>query len=442
MAIPGLEILGAAGLVLSLAACSSSPEKNEGKGAGSEAVATLPPGTVPDKFQAAETLKLATITPDETSQKNFDFTKVAEIVWTSSSEVLFAHGDGRSVAFDFKKSTWTSVHSNPGIGEFQTLFDFRESGFFGASPDVLSLKTGEGPIVRLKPSEAYLAAAPLASNPGFVAFLDGNVINVIASADGGAKLYSLTNAPAGVKLVYPCNQHCLFWAFNGTTLFTYNVKMGWTPLAQTIEFPAGETVVRVAIRLRESNNPLAVESILAQMESGAVYAQVAAAVAATDPTWEDIRRLSTIFCVSCHIDDGFEKESTWKSLKGNIVTRLKATAGTKGAMPPGETTLGKEMSQGEKNVILAWIERQDQIERGEIGTTKDPIEDNSDTTGELKILADSYCIACHNDAKKNLFWTTQKADAKARIESGNMPQNTSLSPAEKTRFLDLLTALK
>ena len=418
--------------------CSSTPEKV--RRPSSNSAAALPPGTPIDPFVEAETLKLNTVAPDEASQKNFDFTIPSEIVWSSASEVALAHGDGKSVLFDFKKSSWTSVHTSITAGEYQTLFDFRESGFFGATSEVLSLRVGEGQIIQLQASDTQ--GSPVAANPGFVSFMDGEVVQVVMSIEGKARLLPLVTAPSGMTMVYPCNKHCLLWGFDGTRIHTYNLETGWNALTQTIQLPQGEPITRMALRFRDSNNPLAVESIFVQMESGALFAQVAASVAPAAPVWDDVRRISSTFCVSCHLDDGFEKEDTWKSLKANIVIRLTADVGSKIAMPPSETTPGKEMSQGEKNVILAWIEKQDQIERGEIGETEDPVDDTTETTGELKRLADLYCVSCHTDGKRNAFWALKQGDAIARISSGNMPLGNSMPAADKAKFLDVLNALK
>jgi hypothetical protein len=164
---------------------------------------------------------------------------------------------------------------------------------------------------------------------------------------------------------------------------------------------------------------------LVQSESGKLFAQVAETILKTEVTWADIKTISDHFCVQCHLDDGFEKETTWKSLKPSIVTRLKLDAGEKGAMPPSETTLGKKVAQGEKNLILAWIEKQ-QLECGTLGDSNDPSADNSDVAGDLKVFSDKYCLTCHADFKKNAYWNTHKTDAAVRIQSGNMPRGQTM----------------
>jgi mono/diheme cytochrome c family protein len=426
--------------LLLLSACSEAPTRAVLGGSGN--AGGVPSGTKIDEFVPAEKLTLGAVAADEASQKSYDFAKPSEISWASASEVVMAHGDGKSISFDFKQSRWSSVHTNSTVSEYSKLYDFRSAGFYGSTADVLSFRVGEGSIARLNAPDGFTEESALGINPGFVAYAGANGPSAIVAGGETASLYPLTGAPDGIKLLAPCNKHCLLWGFDGTKVYIYFAETGWRPIDQNIVLPAGQTIARMAIRFRDTNNPVAAESIIVQSDKGTLYAQVAGTVKNSDPTWTEIKVISDRFCATCHIDDGFEKETTWKSLKGSIVTRLKMAPGTKGAMPPTETNIGKEMSQGERDVILAWIEKQEQIDRGEIGSTTDPVADNSDVSGELKTYSDKYCLSCHADAKKNSFWTTKKADSKARIESGNMPKGQSLSAAEKTKFLSIISAIK
>lgn len=56
-----------------------------------------------------------------------------------------AHGDGKSIAYDFKKAAWSSVHTNPTTADYISLYDFREAGFFGTTADVLSFRRTSQP---------------------------------------------------------------------------------------------------------------------------------------------------------------------------------------------------------------------------------------------------------------------------------------------------------
>ena len=441
MAYPRLRILTASLLALLATACSEAPKRITSGQGGAEA-ARVPPGATPDPYLVPEKLKLGSISAADASVKSFDLTKASEIVWASSSSFVMAHGDGKSIAYDFKKAAWSSVHTNPTTADYVSLYDFREAGFFGTTTDVLSFRSGDGQIVRLNSPADYKAGTLVGANPAFVGFSDKEGMAAITTAESTATLYPLPGAPAGLKLIYPCNNHCLVWGFDGAKIFIYFTQSGWKRLDQVIELPAGEKISRMAVRFRDTNNPVAAESVLAQSEDGKLFAQVAGTVTKTDATWIDIKTISDRFCVQCHLDDGFEKEATWKSLKSIIVTRMKAAPGTKGAMPPTETNIGKEMAQGERNLILAWIEKQDQIERGEVGNTTDPTADTSDVSGELKSLSDKYCLGCHADFKKNATWKLKKGESATRIENGAMPKAQTLSAADKKKFLDLINAIK
>lgn len=433
-----------ASLVATLAtvlACSKAPDRISTGGGGAD-VGRVPPGVKPDPFVEPEKLKLGSIAADDASMKSFDFVKTSEIAWESASSFVMAHGDGKSISYDFKKAAWSSVHSNATITDYVTLFDFRDAGFFGTTADVLSFRKGDGQIVRLNSPAPYKTGTLVGANPGFVGFSDKGEISAITTTEEAATLYPLPGAPEGLKLIYPCNKHCLVWGFDGSKIYIYFTQTGWKLLDQVIELPAGEKISRMAVRFRDTNNPVAAESILVQSEGGKLFAQVAGTVTKADPTWEDIKTISDRFCVQCHLDDGFEKETTWKSLKSVIVTRLKAAPGTKGAMPPTETNIGKEMAQGERNLILAWIEKQEQIERGEVGMPTDGVVDNSDVSGELKTLADKYCIGCHADFKKNATWKLKKGPSISQIEAGTMPKAMAISAADKKKLLELINAIK
>ncbi len=400
------------------------------------------PPTKIDPFQEVEKLSLAPITTDEPSRKNFDFAKLSEIFWINSSEFTMALPDGRSISFNFRNTAWSSVHARAAEPEFLTLYDFREAGFFGANAETLSFQSTDGKIMSMDLPDAYKASTLVAASPGFVAFRDQAKLSAILATKGKARLFSLPAGPAPIKLISPCNQNCVFWGFDGTKIYTYDEQGSWSVMNQTIELPAGQTIARMAIRFRDTNNPIAAESILVLSDTGALFAQVGNSVMKADPSWVEIKAISDRFCEQCHLDDGFGKESTWKSLKSSIVTRLKLMPGAKGSMPPIETAVGKEMSQGERDIILSWIAKQDQTQQGEIGSTKDPVVDTSDVTGELKNLSDQYCLSCHSDAKKNLFWKSKKADSKNRINSGNMPKGLAITPEEKQKFIAAIDAIK
>mgnify|MGYP001574651252 CR=1 FL=1 len=240
--------------LLVVASCSRVPEMIKMRKSSAEhvipssEVQSLPPASPSDsRASEPEKLSLSAIATDADLQKNFDFAKVSEILWLSGSRVLFAHSEGKSLVFDFTSSSWSSVQTDGTASEFTSLYDFREAGHFGIAADVLNFKKGDGPIIRLKASEEFKTATSLGANPGFIAYLINDQISAIVTIEDQAKLYTLAGAPAGLKLLYPCNSHCLVWGYSGKTVFLYSDQGGWRQLDQAIEVPAEETVARMAI---------------------------------------------------------------------------------------------------------------------------------------------------------------------------------------------------
>ncbi|MES2743943.1 MAG: hypothetical protein V4655_00890 [Bdellovibrionota bacterium] len=438
---PKIQILIST-VVLTALSCSKAPSRLEmAGGADGIAKAGTPPGVIQDPFKAPEKLSLAAVAATEEGAKTFDFKKTIELNWNSTHEIVMAHNDGQSLAFDFQGKTWTAIHTNDVRTEFQSMIDFRDAGFFAIGTDGFSLRGAGTKIVRLKAPDNFDEKNLIGANPGFVAYKEGDTIKAILIKDDTAKLYPLTNAPEGLRLVYPCNLHCLVWGYDGSRISVFFETGGWKVLDQIIELPAGEMIARMAVRFRSENNPVAAEAIVAQTDKGSIFAQVAASAPKSDPKWEDILSLSEQYCVSCHQEDGFDKESTWTSLKSSIVDRLKREPAAKGAMPPIETKIGQQMSAGERATVLAWIEKQMQTDRGEVGTGGDMM-DTSDISGDLKKLADAHCISCHLDGKKTAWWTARKGDIITRVKSGSMPKGKTVGNDVKTQFEAAVNALK
>lgn len=156
-------------------------------------------------------------------------------------------------------------------------------------------------------------------------------------------------------------------------------------------------------------------------------------------SWESIRPLTKKFCEDCHLDDGFGKLEIWSTVKDAALVRLKMEA-VKGAMPPPETTLGKTITAEEKSRLIAWLETLNQTEREEIGDVRDPAA-NTKISGDLKLVADAYCVSCHSDGQYLKFWAVSKAEAIKRINNRTMPPGRVLPEPEKQKLLNALNAL-
>ncbi len=437
--------------LLTANACSKAPGRmtfsnggsDDGKpDSGNLPKAKLPEGVKQDPFKEAEKLSLATVASDDAGPKAFDFNKDLEISWLSSHEFVMSHADGQSLSYDFSTKAWSAVHQSTLRAEFQDIYDFRDSGFFATSLDGFSLRGDiNTKIVRLPIPDDYDPKNLVGANPGFFAYKVGDDIHAVVAKDGMARLYPMANAPKGLSLVYPCNLHCIVWGYDGQRISLFIEGQGWASMDQTVELPQGDAVKRMAIRFRQENNPIAADAIIVQTDKGAVFAQVAASAPKEMATWEDVKILSERYCVACHLEDGYDKELTWTGLKSSIVERLKADRKAKGSMPPIETKIGQQISEGERATMLSWIEKQKQTERGEVGTGGGGTVDK-DISGDLKKLADAHCMSCHADAKKTSWWLSRKGKAISMVNEGTMPKNKSVSADIKKQFETAINALK
>lgn len=433
-----------------VASCSKAPTRaNFGKGgadgkvdSGNLPKAEVPDGVKKDPFKEPEKLSLSSMKSDEEGAKTFDFSKPVELHWISAHEAIFSHNDGESLSYDFQAKAWSAIHVSDLRTEYQSMFDFRDAGFFAGNGNVLSLRSNAGKIIQLNAPEDFDEKGIVGANPGFVAYKSGDDVKILLSKDDGARLYPMENAPKGLKLVYPCNLHCIVWGFDGSRISVFFEGDGWKLLDQVIELPAGEDVSRMAIRFRAENNPVAAEGIIVQTVKGGIFAQVASSAPKAEITWEDVQTMSQHYCVSCHLEDGYDKEATWTGLKSSIVERLTAKPGTKGAMPPIETKIGQQMSAGERAAVLSWIEKQTQTDRGEVGTGGSGDTDNVKISGALKSLAEANCNSCHADATTNGWWKSRKGAVISQVNSGKMPKNKTLSSDVKAQFEAAMNALK
>ncbi|MBC7659066.1 MAG: hypothetical protein H7249_05095 [Chitinophagaceae bacterium] len=158
-------------------------------------------------------------------------------------------------------------------------------------------------------------------------------------------------------------------------------------------------------------------------------------------TWDDVTLISERFCVSCHLDDGYETQATWSGLKDSMIKRLKLGETEAGTMPPSETKLGKEMGSNDKTVMLSWLTTIQATTPSKIPTGTSSPTTAVPIAGDLKSLNDMYCKSCHSDAVNTLFWSSKKALIISKVSNGAMPKGTAMTDADKRKLLAIVSAL-
>lgn len=420
-------------ICFSLIACVRPPARHKADSAKRSKVSP-PAKVVPDTTVSLQKLEIA----DEIS-KAFDFSLASEIAWQGTSgEAVFSHADGRTVSYSQRAGAWSSVVKSINQEGYEPFFDFRGQGLFAFKAEQIIFRSADSvTITAVKPDD--MGENRLGVNPGFISTVDKNQTAVIASDGRDAKRVALKGIPPSVITVYPCNTGCFVWAYDGTKIFTYSdSEEVWKASALKLELPGSEKVARLAIRFRESD--MAIESLIARAESGAVFLAASLKPVKEKLAWDkDIKNLAESFCVPCHLDDGFSKEAVWKQLKTTMIDRLKTT--DKGAMPPSETKLGKEMSPGDKAILVEWLSS---VEEGPAGEEVGEVGQGSgdkDTGGDLKAVSETYCLSCHSDAKRESFWKNKRNDIQNRVNSNDMPRGMTMPDDQKKKLLDALNAL-
>lgn len=441
-----LAPLLAIGLVV---ACSDAPEHLAKK----ETAATIPTETVAPKTadeavpdtnldspeeEKVFTLGLKSMDADSQTKQKFIFPKETMIHINKDMLISFATADGQYVNYNAKLGTWGSVQVAADKVDYDTLYHFTDDGFMGAKDKILTLRIGSGKIERLNFS--LPKSQVLGLGIGYFASMGDGQIDLLQHSDNGYSLLKIKDYPENIKFLKPCAESCIAWAFDGTQLYILQTDKIWKKKSLSIVLPAGQSIANLTMDLKY-NGELDIGSAVILTDSGSLFIKDEASSGVKQTSWKDVSKLVEHFCVSCHMDDGYDKEATWSGLKSAMILRLKPDAAS--PMPPVDTKLAKEMSAGDKALILKWLDGVKQTEPpAAVPKPNTPAPtDNTLISGVLKTQADSNCIQCHTDANKVSWWQTRKANASSRINAGTMPPNSTLSAEARKTFVDAINAL-
>jgi len=385
-------------------------------------------------------LALKVLDIDEASKQSFPFSSDAMTHINAEGLITFARADGKSISFDGKLNRWSSAQQAPEKLDYDTLYSFGPDGFLGIKDDILSSRSGPGKIERI-PFQLPKGKV-LSVGPGFYVLSHDSQIDVLKSGNNSFSQFQVKMLPASLTMFKNCAEGCLAWASDGAQFYVLKNDKTWEKLALKLSLPESEKIADISLRLQYGAE-LGISGALVTTESGQLYVKDEDNSGRKMLGWSDVSKLAGRYCVSCHEDDGFDKEATWAALKSTIIIRLKASATTPGAMPPPGTQAGKEMSAGDKALIVTWLEGIKETGQGPVGRPDGggAVPDPSLITGSLKVLSDQHCLSCHGEAQKVSWWKARKTSASARINAGTMPPSSNLGADVRASFVNAINAL-
>lgn len=429
--------------ILLLPACSNASSSYRGTVGVSEEEATAQNQDQPHETETKDPqsfqLGLKALDVDDASKQLFDFKAGPMISMNADGLISFATPDGKYVSYDAKLNRWGSVQVASEKVDYDVLYYFGTDGYLGVKDDVLTSKIGAGKIERIP--FTLQKDKILSAGLGFYASSSEAAINLIRSSNNSFSQTQIKTMPAPLKLFKSCVEGCIAWGYDGTQFYVLKNDKTWGKLAIKLTLPEQENVADINLRLKYGEE-LAIQAALVTTESGKMLLKDEATSGSKALEWKDVSRLAVNYCVPCHGDDGFDKEATWASLKSPIMARLKASNSNPGAMPPPNTKAGKEMSGGDKALLIKWLEG---VTEGKRGSTGDPnsagTQDTSLISGTLKTLSDQHCLGCHADAQKTSWWKARKASAAERINLGSMPPGSTLGADTRASFVSAIQTL-
>lgn len=260
--------------------------------------------------------------------------------------------------------------------------------------------------------------------------------------------------PENFKSLSLCrsNQNCGFWGIIGDRLYigisqSENSAIEWKKTKYKIELPTKDVefniqasfIVREQLKNEMDYVDIIIDNIYLQSpDTIYVYGDLKKN-RPTELTWGYVNFLSKRYCESCHIDDGFDQESTWLSTASNMKSQVFFGSGVTPLMPPPGSPLSSLFSDLDRKYMLDWLQQKISEQNGGAET---------DAKWELvKTISSETCVSCHVldsfDLKQT--WTADK-DTFIEVlkidESGSYqmpPQNTKiLSFDDRNIILDWL----
>ncbi|MBC7533165.1 MAG: hypothetical protein H7318_16460 [Oligoflexus sp.] len=409
-------------------------------------VAGKPSAAMPSIIGADGEEKLAFAALDS-SAKDLKSFLTADMKWViSDTSLSLSRPDGTSIVYDRASSTWSAVETFADAASYKSLYAFHDGSFTGLKPGILSFRKGSGKILSYDTSK-LLTDTPsiLGLNPGFFAAALSDGVMVVQGDGSKASAIKVKDLPATMLEIGGCVSGCTLWAYDGQMLYTFGNDSNWKKLDLPFDAPENKKVARYTMAVSlDAAGDIKVSGVAALTDDGLLYVTSTSSSSTQSVTFEQVKKVTTGYCVSCHSGDAFDQETGLKGRKSEILKRLALDASSAQVMPP--KTAPKALSVGDKKILVTWLSAQTVgVDSAPVvSTPSTPVVDNATVavTGGLQTQGQAYCVSCHPTAKFKAFWIDSKDDIVSRVNSGIMPKGKTMSAADKAELLKALGEIK
>lgn len=388
---------------------------------------------------------LALQSVDSSAEAPKSLLQSADFKWAiTDNDLYLSRADGKSLRYDRGSSEWGAIESFTDAESYAALFAFHDGSYTGIKPGILSFRTGTHKLLSYDISTVLPEGSPvLGVSPGFFAAKISDGIMVLRGENATAKSVKLKDPPVSLTEAGSCISGCVLWGSDGQALYSFGEDSTWAKHPIPFEAPLGKKIARytMSVTMDATTRKLTASNVAVLTDDGLLFVSTKGAAAGT-VTFEEVKKLSLAYCVSCHSGEAFEQEAGLKAKKTEIIKRLGLGQDDGLVMPPKAAP--KAMTSGDKKIMVAWLTLQTEgVDTGPIVTNPNPTVDNATVpiTGVLLTQSNKYCVSCHPVAKFKAFWIDEKSDILNRVNSGNMPAGQTMTPADKAALIQAINDL-
>ncbi len=384
--------------------------------------------------------------PDD--KKRIDMSPRSLLYADENIPLIHMNRDGVASLFNAAEASWGPESFLEESGKFQQSYNLLNLGWIGLSQNaVKSLDKVNRTLATFELTGGPAREAVIGVGHDFIAYYQDSDLKILRISPTQASIMTTTRPPAELKSLQKCVRGCEFWGFDGARIHTLDSATSpWKSPDIELTMPEDKGLLHLAGRVfQDEAGKVRVEGLYGLSEQAELFQADLDGPTTRLPTWENVSIVVQQSCVACHGSDGFDQEDVLAGLKQEILRRVDPKRrGEAGAMPPSNSVYGKSFVQGDAELIMAWLAGK--ADSPGPGKPTDPmpptpVDPNKPISGELKKLADTYCVSCHVDNQKESWWVSRKLPVKERVESGDMPRNRTMPAADRKKLIDLVQGL-